>query len=131
MVEDLLAEDERAGSFLQHPPFESFDKSTENISYDAEETKPIVGDGTSSTTAAIGRLKLGEILMGRFRVVRFIAKGGMGEVYEAEDSFLQDVHVALKTILPHIAGDPSSTQRFEREVLLARGSYPSQSLSDP
>ena len=120
MVEDLLAEDERAGSFLQHPPFESFDKSTENISYDAEETKPIVGDGTSSTTAAIGRLKLGEILMGRFRVVRFIAKGGMGEVYEAEDSFLQDVHVALKTILPHIAGDPSSTQRFEREVLLAR-----------
>ena len=44
----------------------------------------------------------------------------MGEVYEAEDSFLQGVHVALKIILPHIADDPYLRQRFEREVLLAR-----------
>ncbi len=44
----------------------------------------------------------------------------MGEVYEAEDSFLQGVQVALKTILPQIADDPDLQQRFEREVLLAR-----------
>ena len=44
----------------------------------------------------------------------------MGEVYEAEDGFLQSVHVALKTLLPHIAEDPALQQRFEREVLLAR-----------
>ena len=44
----------------------------------------------------------------------------MGEVYEAEDRFLQGVHVALKTILPQIADDPALRQRFEREVLLAR-----------
>jgi tetratricopeptide (TPR) repeat protein len=44
----------------------------------------------------------------------------MGEVYEAEDGFLQGVHVALKTILPHFADEPALKQRFEREVLLAR-----------
>jgi len=44
----------------------------------------------------------------------------MGEVYEAEDRFLHGVHIALKTILPHAAGDPDLQKRFEREVLLAR-----------
>jgi serine/threonine protein kinase/tetratricopeptide (TPR) repeat protein len=67
-----------------------------------------------------GRLKPGQVLIDRFVIVRFIAKGGMGEVYEAEDGFLQGVHVALKTILPQIADDPALRQRFEREVLLAR-----------
>ena len=67
-----------------------------------------------------GRLKPGQILLDRFVIVRFIAKGGMGEVYEAEDGFLQGVHVALKTILPQIAEEPALQQRFEREVLLAR-----------
>jgi eukaryotic-like serine/threonine-protein kinase len=67
-----------------------------------------------------GRFHSGEILLERFRVVRFIGQGGMGEVYEVEDRFLQGVHVALKTILPQIAGDPATQSRFEREVLLAR-----------
>jgi len=44
----------------------------------------------------------------------------MGEVYEAADRFLQGVHVALKTILPHVASQPVLQRRFEREVLLAR-----------
>ena len=44
----------------------------------------------------------------------------MGEVYEVEDQFLQGVHVALKMILPGIAGDAGSSRRFEQEVLLAR-----------
>ncbi len=38
----------------------------------------------------------GDILAGRFRVIRYIARGGMGEVYEAEDTELND-HVAVKT----------------------------------
>ena len=44
----------------------------------------------------------------------------MGEVYEVEDRELKGVHLALKTILPQIAADPSMRERFEREVLLAR-----------
>ncbi len=62
----------------------------------------------------------GQLIAGRFAVVRFIARGGMGQVYEVEDRFLQNVHVALKTIAPEFAGDEASTRRFEQEVLLAR-----------
>jgi eukaryotic-like serine/threonine-protein kinase len=120
MVEDLLAEDARAGSFLQHPPFDFLGKATGNLHPVAEETRPVNGNGTPSDATTLGRLKPGQTLIDRFLVVRFIAKGGMGEVYEAEDRFLQSDHVALKTIRSHIAGDPDSQQRFEREVLLAR-----------
>ncbi len=65
-------------------------------------------------------LSPGDLLLGRYRIVRLLGVGGMGEVYEAEDLRLQSVHVALKTILPHIAADPELQSRFEREVLLAR-----------
>ncbi len=62
----------------------------------------------------------GDVLAGRFTVVRLIAHGGMGEVYEAADQYFQNRRYALKTLRGSIAGDPSLRQRFEREVLLAR-----------
>ena len=43
-----------------------------------------------------------QVIAGRFRVIRFISHGGMGEVYEAEDLVLEE-RVALKTILPRAA----------------------------
>ncbi len=114
-VEALLIEDANAGSLFEHPPFDLLSQA-------------VVGSGTTGSlhgNEALpplppGRLKPGEILLDRFVIIRFIAKGGMGEVYEAEDRFLQGVHVALKAILPQIADDPAFQQRFEREVLLAR-----------
>jgi tetratricopeptide (TPR) repeat protein/tRNA A-37 threonylcarbamoyl transferase component Bud32 len=66
------------------------------------------------------RLKPGDRLAGRFLIVRFLAQGGMGEVYEAVDEHLQGKHCALKTLRPEIAANPVARQRFEREVLLAR-----------
>jgi eukaryotic-like serine/threonine-protein kinase len=116
-VEDLLAEDARAGSFLEHSPFDFLDQGDVCLP-GAGTTGSLHADEISRPPA--GRFKPGQVLLDRFVIVRFIAKGGMGEVYEAEDSFLQGVHVALKTILPHIADDPALQQRFEREVLLAR-----------
>jgi serine/threonine protein kinase len=62
----------------------------------------------------------GEVVLGRFKILRYLAAGGMGEVYEAEDLFLQDLHVAMKTIRPNIAADPELRRRFKREVVLAR-----------
>lgn len=120
MVEDLLAEDARAGSFLNHPPIEFLERAM-NAAPQAETLPP--GEGKNSRRArapARQQLAPGHMLNDRFVIVRFIARGGMGEVYEAEDRFLQGTHVALKTILPHIADDPSLRERFEREVLLAR-----------
>ena len=67
-----------------------------------------------------GRFEPGQVIGGRFTVVRYIDRGGMGEVYEVEDRFLQDIRVALKMIRPEVAGDSGSSRRFEREVLLAR-----------
>ena len=63
--------------------------------------------------------RTGDIVAFRFRIVRYLAKGGMGELYEAEDLELQE-RVALKTILPHIASDERAIVRFKREVHLAR-----------
>ncbi len=59
------------------------------------------------------------VLAGRFRIVRFIARGGMGEVYEAEDQVLGE-RVALKTIRSDVANDQRSMERFLREVHLSR-----------
>ncbi len=61
----------------------------------------------------------GEVLCGRFRVARLIGRGGMGDVYEADDLEL-GVTVALKTIRHDISDDPATLRRFKREVTLAR-----------
>jgi len=60
-----------------------------------------------------------EVLCGRFRVLRFIARGGMGEVYEAQDLSL-DQRVALKTVPPRLAEDEVALRRFKREITLSR-----------
>ncbi|HET6220302.1 MAG TPA: protein kinase [Acidobacteriaceae bacterium] len=115
-VEGLLVEDAGAGSLLEHPPFALLSESVLRPGT----TGPLSGNDISLPPPPPGRLKPGQRLLDRFVIIRFIAKGGMGEVYEAEDGFLQGVHVALKAILPQIADDPALQQRFEREVLLAR-----------
>lgn len=60
-----------------------------------------------------------QVVADRFRIIRFIAKGGMGEVYEAEDLELKEP-VALKTVLPDAALDRSAVRRFTREIALSR-----------
>src|SRR6516164_3515614 len=62
----------------------------------------------------------GDRLADRFVVKRFMARGGMGEVYEVADLRLQGKHCALKTLRPEFSDDPRFRERFEREVLLAR-----------
>jgi eukaryotic-like serine/threonine-protein kinase len=61
----------------------------------------------------------GDVLAGRFQVERLIAKGGMGEVYEARDLDLKE-DVAIKTIRPAIFADPRTLAIFKREVRLAK-----------
>jgi len=115
-VENLLAEDARAGSFLQRPAFDFLDRAVMD-GLPSAETIPMTDNAGNSLPRS---LEPGQILIDRFVIVRLIAKGGMGEVYEAEDRLLQGVQVALKTILPRVAEEPTLQKRFEREVLLAR-----------
>jgi eukaryotic-like serine/threonine-protein kinase len=56
----------------------------------------------------------GEII-GHYRIVGPLGKGGMGEVFLAEDTRLQR-RVALKVLPPIFASDPAYRQRFEREA---------------
>ncbi len=58
---------------------------------------------------------IGTTLGGDFKLVRSIAKGGMGEVYEAVQVSL-DRTVALKILDGNLANNESFIQRFEREA---------------
>src|SRR4051812_10467177 len=61
----------------------------------------------------------GTLIANRFRIVRLLGRGGMGEVYEAVDSELSET-VAIKMLLAEIANDDISLQRFRREIQIAR-----------
>ena len=51
----------------------------------------------------------------RYRLVRRIASGGMGEVWEADDTVLGR-RVALKVLVEELAADKRATRRFVREA---------------
>jgi len=61
----------------------------------------------------------GETVAQRFRIVHFIARGGMGEVYEAEDLELGE-RVALKTIHLALADRSRAIERFRREIVITK-----------
>jgi serine/threonine protein kinase len=56
-------------------------------------------------------------LIGKYKVVRLLGRGGMADVYEARDTLL-DRRVAIKTIHPHLVDDNKFLQRFQHEAKL-------------
>lgn len=98
LAEKLLISHEQAGSFLNGP----FDQST-----------------PSTPADSVHAFDPGEIIAERFRITKFIARGGVGEVYEAVDLESQAT-VAIKTIRPDVLEAPKVQERFKREVALAK-----------
>ncbi|MFT5994073.1 MAG: serine/threonine protein kinase, partial [Bradymonadia bacterium] len=60
-------------------------------------------------------------MLGRYRLLRSLARGGMGELYLAEVTGQHgwSKRVALKTVLPHLGADPEFISRFLDEATIA------------
>ena len=60
----------------------------------------------------------GELIDGRYQLIRQMATGGMASIYEALDTRL-DRKVAVKIMHPHLAQDEQFVERFIREAKAA------------
>jgi eukaryotic-like serine/threonine-protein kinase len=63
-------------------------------------------------------LTTGEIIEGKYRIVRLIGEGGMGAVYEGENTRIRR-RVAIKVLHQGVAENEEAVQRFEREAQAA------------
>jgi serine/threonine protein kinase len=95
-VESLIASHERSGSFIDEPAY-------------AAAAASLVDDNSE--------LKPGQVI-GSYQVLSFISRGGMGEVYLAEDKRLGR-KVALKLLPSSFTRDNDRLRRFEQEARAA------------
>ena len=71
-----------------------------------------------TTPKALEADRSGEILAGKYRVVRVIGEGGMGKVYEAEH-LVVGRRFAVKFLHRHLAESEDALARFRREARAA------------
>ncbi|MCC6903567.1 MAG: serine/threonine protein kinase [Polyangiaceae bacterium] len=63
-------------------------------------------------------LGAGQIFAGRYRIERFLAEGGFGAVYVAEQ-LATEAKVAVKVLWPHVLQAKDAAEKFEQEARIA------------
>jgi hypothetical protein len=101
----------------------SFDDATQRLDLNASPTNKS-GQKESRSSMSFdsienARFVPGEMLVERYRIVGLLGRGGMGEVYRADDLKLGQP-VALKFLPDHLLSDGAALARFHREVRVAR-----------
>lgn len=85
----------------------------------SEEAAPAATDPGSNVTATPAgtarAIKVGDVLNHIFEVKRFLARGGMGEVFEG-CNVNTDERVAIKVMLPALAADEKVVAMFRKEA---------------
>src|SRR5579884_4549346 len=93
------------------------------MSSGATGTKPRTGHSITATpsswTGSESRFLPGAVLAERYRIVALLGRGGMGEVYRADDLTLGQ-QVALKFLPESLTADENALRRFRNEVRIAR-----------
>jgi hypothetical protein len=123
-VKALLAAHDQSWSLVdqRHAAIEivsTSDPTQRQLKPPAPQAIPSPAPYSSSDGQREGRFVTGQMLAGRYRIVSLLGKGGMGEVYKAEDLKLSQT-VALKFLPSAVALDGGMLARFHNEVRIAR-----------
>jgi len=79
-----------------------------------------VAGATAPASSPNADISLGHLFAGRYRIEQILGRGGMGVVYKATDSQLDET-VAIKTLPGDVmTRSPEDLERFKREIRLAR-----------
>src|SRR6476646_3203886 len=83
------------------------------------DTDLTIASPIATTAAGSHRFAPGAIVAGRYRLVSLLGRGGMGEVYRADDLTL-DQPVALKFLPAGVAANDARLAQFHNELRIAR-----------